>query len=175
MRSEQEMINLILDVAKRDDRIRVVLMNGSRCNPNVPRDIFQDYDIVYLVTEMDSFLADRSWIDVFGERIIMQMPEDMSMFPPDLGGNFSYLMLFTDGNRIDLTLEPLKGEGIYRIKDKLTIVLLDKDNRIQEIPVPTDEDYRVKPPSEAFFNDCWNGKLALKQTFLLVQANLESI
>ena len=27
-------------------------MNGSRANPNAPRDIFQDYDIVYVVEEL---------------------------------------------------------------------------------------------------------------------------
>ena len=36
MRSEQEMLDLILSIARRDDRIRVVIMNGSRANPNAP-------------------------------------------------------------------------------------------------------------------------------------------
>jgi hypothetical protein len=51
MRSEQEMLDLIVDTAKCDKRIRAAIMNGSRANPNAPRDIFQDFDIVYLVTE----------------------------------------------------------------------------------------------------------------------------
>ncbi|WP_431602538.1 aminoglycoside 6-adenylyltransferase [Ruminiclostridium papyrosolvens] len=34
MRTEQEMFDLILDVAKADERIRAVYMNGSRANPN---------------------------------------------------------------------------------------------------------------------------------------------
>ena len=44
MRSEHEMYNLILEVAKNDARIKAVYMNGSRTNENVPKDIFQDYD-----------------------------------------------------------------------------------------------------------------------------------
>ena len=32
MRSEKEMYDLILDIAKRDERIRAVYMNGSRAN-----------------------------------------------------------------------------------------------------------------------------------------------
>ena len=51
MRSEKEMIDLILDTARKDERIRAVYMNGSRTNPNAPKDLFQDYDIVYVVRE----------------------------------------------------------------------------------------------------------------------------
>ena len=47
MRSEQEMLELIVNTARHDDRIRAVIMNGSRANPNAPRDFFQDFDIVY--------------------------------------------------------------------------------------------------------------------------------
>jgi aminoglycoside 6-adenylyltransferase len=55
------MLDLILDFAWQDERVRVVAMNGSRANPNAPRDAFQDYDIVFVVTEMDSFLASDAW------------------------------------------------------------------------------------------------------------------
>ena len=47
MRTENEMYDLILGVAKSDVRIKAVYMNGSRTNEKVPKDIFQDYDIVY--------------------------------------------------------------------------------------------------------------------------------
>ena len=57
MRTEREMTALILGVAERDARVRAVFMNGSRANPNAPRDIFQDYDIVYVVEETASFRA----------------------------------------------------------------------------------------------------------------------
>ena len=46
MRSEEEMMNLILQVAKDDERVRAVYLNGSRTNPNAPKDRFQDYDVV---------------------------------------------------------------------------------------------------------------------------------
>ena len=50
MRSEQEMYDLILGIAKTDERIRAVYMNGSRANPNVNKDRYQDYDIVSVTT-----------------------------------------------------------------------------------------------------------------------------
>ena len=72
MRSTGEMMDLILSTAKEDDRIRAAVLEGSRTNPNVPADLFQDYDVLYIVTETESFQADRSWIDRFGERLYMQ-------------------------------------------------------------------------------------------------------
>ena len=66
MRSEKEMMELILSVARKDERIRAVYMNGSRTNPNVKKDIFQDYDIVYVVKENRPFYEDERWIDRFG-------------------------------------------------------------------------------------------------------------
>ena len=104
MRSKQEMMELILNVAKEDSRIRAAAMNGSRVNRNVPSDSFQDYDIVYLVSDMGSFINDPNWIDVFGDRIMMQTPENMTMFPPTLGGYYqnnkkppgSYILVRSD-------------------------------------------------------------------------------
>jgi aminoglycoside 6-adenylyltransferase len=156
MRSEAQMMDLILSFAKNDPRVRVVGMEGSRTNVNVPKDEFQDYDITYVVTDMESFKKDDKWLDYFGKRIIMQKPEAMSLFPPELGNWFSYLMLFEDGNRIDLTLVPIDELEQYISSDKLLMILLDKDKRIQEPIIPTDEDYHVKKPSPEFFDDCCN-------------------
>ena len=55
MRTEQQMLDLILETARCDERIRAVIMNGSRTNPNAPRDPFQDFDIVYIVTDGGPF------------------------------------------------------------------------------------------------------------------------
>lgn len=157
MRSEQEMLDLILGVARLDDRVRAVAMNGSRTNPRAPKDMFQDYDIVYLVTEMESYLRDHSWVDVFGERMIMQMPDAMAVAPGQSPRRrFAYLMQFMDGNRIDLTLVPIDQTAAYSKEDKLTVVLLDKDSCMPAMPFPTDEDYWVKAPSAKSFADCCN-------------------
>ena len=156
MRSEQEMYDLILAVAHSDERVRLVGLNGSRANPNAPRDRFQDFDVVFAVTDMAPFLADDGWLDVFGERVILQKPEAMTLYPPDLGGWFSYLMQFTDGNRIDLILLPLSDIPRYLCDDTQTVILLDKDGRTGTLPPPSDQKYHVKCPSAAEFDDCCN-------------------
>lgn len=157
MRSEQEMMNLLISFAKNDNRIRLVTLEGSRTNKNIPRDTFQDYDISYFVTDMDSFKNDDEWLNVFGKRLFMQKPEDMELFPPELGNWFSYLMLFKDNNRIDLTLIPINEVEDYFINsDGLVEVLLDKDGLVKGEVVANDRKYWIKKPTTREFDDCCN-------------------
>lgn len=77
MRDTKQMLELILRAAREDERIRAVLLQDSRADPDAEPDIFQDFDVVYLVDGIDSLRADPTWIDQFGTRIIMRKPEDM--------------------------------------------------------------------------------------------------
>lgn len=155
MRSEKEMLELILTVAKNDDNVRAVIMNGSRVNPHVKKDPFQDFDIVYFVTDVEPYKRNKAFTDQFGDLMIMQMPEDMADPPADKDGHYSYLMQFLDGNRIDLSFCPL--EHINRnISDSLTVVLMDKDGIIPKLPPPTDRDYLPQKPTAKSFDDCCN-------------------
>ncbi len=159
MRSEKEMMDLILGVAARDERIRAVYLNGSRANPKVPRDIFQDYDIVYAVTDTEGFIKDKSWLKLFGEVVVMQEPDNNVLFhdeSADFKVRYAYLMQFMDGNRIDLSLKNMESSIKECREEKLTIVLLDKDGLLPEINPPSDEDYHVKKPSGIQFDHCCN-------------------
>jgi aminoglycoside 6-adenylyltransferase len=155
MRSESEMLNLILDTARRDERVRAVIMNGSKINPNAPKDFFQDYDVVYVVTDKESFLADPGWIKVFGELMILQLPDEMSDPAPEGTDHYAYLMQFTDGNRIDLSLFPVSKLDQLE-DDSLTLTLLDKDGILPKFPPPNDSTYIPKPPTAKAFFDCTN-------------------
>ncbi|AXY10393.1 MULTISPECIES: aminoglycoside 6-adenylyltransferase [Bacillus] len=156
MRTEKEMLDLIINTAKEDERIRAVIMNGSRVNPHVKRDCFQDYDIIYVVKDIQSFTSNHNWIHRFGEIMIVQMPEEMSLVPPDGDGKFPYLMQFMDGNRIDLTLVPVELINNFVGQDSLSKLLLDKDNCIEEFPPASDKDYLIKKPTEKEFLGCCN-------------------
>jgi len=159
MRTEKEMYDLILDIAQKDERIRAVYMNGSRTNPIAPKDIFQDFDIVYVVTETASFIKDEKWINTFGDLLMIQEPDKNDKLvgiDMELDNSYGYLMLFTDGNRIDLHIETREAMIERYTKDKLTIPLLDKDNILPNIAAPTDMDYLVKRPTEPLFISCCN-------------------
>ena len=158
MRSSDEIKKLIIDRAVSDSRIRAVLLNGSRANLNVVPDKFQDFDVVYIVTEIESFISDHNWTNIFGEILVRQLPDEMELGKgPGAEDNvgFSYLMLLKDGNRIDLTLFPLEKLESSFSRDSLTIVWLDKDNVFSNVIKPSDQDYLIKSPTEnAFLESC---------------------
>jgi aminoglycoside 6-adenylyltransferase len=154
MRQEKEVFGRLLAFAERDARVRVVLLNGSRVNPNVEQDELRDYDVIYGVTDIASFAEDQSWIAAeFGELMIMQhnqAEEDGEAWE-------IFLMLFTDGVRIDLSFR--RADTVAEIEDSLTKVLLDKDGRMGEVAPPSDRSYvTVKPDKqevEKAFNEIW--------------------
>jgi aminoglycoside 6-adenylyltransferase len=79
----------------------------------------------------------------------------------DFNLSYAWLILFKDGNRIDLGIETIEKahENFTKCYDKLTIVLLDKDNILPNCPPPSDEDYWIKKPTEeqyyAYCNNFW--------------------
>jgi aminoglycoside 6-adenylyltransferase len=159
MRTENEMYNLILDIAHNDVRIKAVYMNGSRTNENVPKDIFQDYDIVYVVEDTLSFIDDKNWIQIFGEILYMQYPDENPYYPSDKKNSYGYLMQFADGIRIDLTVQSVNYARNHIQDDKLCRILLDKENILPKIETATDCKYWVKKPTKeqylATCNEFW--------------------
>ena len=159
MRTENEMYDLILGIAKSDVRIKAVYMNGSRTNENVPKDIFQDYDIVYVVEDTKSFIEDKDWINLFGEILYMQYPDENPNYPSDKENSYGYLMQFADGTRIDLTVQSVNHAVQHIQDDKLCRILLDKENILPKIEAATDCQYWVKKPTKeqylAVCNEFW--------------------
>lgn len=147
MRSKEEMLSLILSVAEKDPRVRAVAMNGSRVEPNATQDIFQDFDILYFVTEMESFFQDPTWIDVFGELMVMQLPDVIdNLVSPD--NHFAYLMQFQDGNRIDLSLIPLHQAHVLGGNYGRGIILLDKDGGAERYLTADPNEFIIKKPTK---------------------------
>lgn len=152
MRTPKEMLDLILDVAKEDENIRSVLLSGSRADPDCPADRYQDFDICYFVRDTGPYWNNMEWIESrFGRPSLVQRPESMDLIPPEGDGSFVYLMIFPDGNRIDLTItkDPYVDDG------EPAVLLLDKDGDFPKISVKKDFWY-VKRPSQKFFSDCCN-------------------
>ena len=152
MRTTEEMLELIIKVAKEDPDIRAVLMSGSRANKDCPVDRYQDFDIVYFVKDVQPYWDNMAWIEEkFGKPILVHKPDSLELIPPDDDGNYIYLMLFADGNRIDLqfTASPYVDDG------EPAVLLLDKDGTFPDIQVQEDFWY-VRKPSQKHFADCCN-------------------
>lgn len=149
MRTEQEMLDVILRLA-RDLQVQAVALSGSRTNPLAQQDDFQDYDIVYIVDNLDDLISDLVWLDQFGERIIEQHNI--------LGERHLYLMLFEDGNRIDLTLCPKEHIEEW-LNSEATFTVLKDEQALFEPYLPSSKRFWITPPSEDEFevscNEFW--------------------
>ena len=162
MRNEEEMFAQILSVARADERVRAVYLNGSRANPNVAKDMFRDYDVVYVVTTTEPYVKNPDWITAFGEVAIVQEPDRndaVNGMKMDFSRSFTWLALFRDGNRVDLHVETVEVMRESYGKDTLTVPLLDKDGVLPALPPASEEGYYIRKPREEVFhassNEFW--------------------
>jgi len=146
MRTETEMFDVILQTAK-VLQVDAVAMSGSRTNPKAPEDEFQDYDLVYVVDNLDNLTSDLAWLDQFGTRIIEQHNI--------LGNRSLYLMLFEDGNRIDLTLCP-KDHIIEWVDSEAGFTVLVDEKGLFESYSPSPERFWIHSASNSDFEKTCN-------------------
>ena len=146
MRTETEMFDVILQTAK-VLQVDAVAMSGSRTDTKASKDEFQDYDVVYVVENLDELITDLSWLDQFGKRIIEQ--------EVGLGHRRLYLMLFEDGNRIDLTLCP-KQQIQEWVDSEAGFTVLEDPEHLFEPYSPNIERYWTNPASQTDFEKACN-------------------
>lgn len=127
--------------------MNAVAISGSRTEDRAPKDEFQDYDVVYLVENFEELISDLSWLDQFGKRIIVQ--------EVTLGHRRLYLMLFEDGNRIDLTLCP-KDHMQEWVDSEAGFTVLEDKKGIFETYSPSPERFWIHPASEMDFEKSCN-------------------
>ena len=146
MRTETEILNLLLQVAK-TLKVEAVALSGSRAEGQAPKDEFQDYDVVYVVDDLDTLTSDLAWLDQFGTRIIEQHNI--------LGNRRLYLMLFEDGNRIDLTL--CSKDHIQEWVESEADFTVQEDPKGLFVPhSPSPERFWTSPASETDFEKTCN-------------------
>ena len=145
-RSEAQMLRLILQVAE-NIQVEAVAMSGSRTNPKAPKDEFQDYDVVYVVDDLDTLTSNLAWLDQFGARIIEQHNI--------LGNRRLYLMLFEDGNRIDLTLCPKEYIKEW-VESEADFTVLEDPKGLFSPYSPNTQRYWTNPASQTDFEKACN-------------------
>ena len=149
MSTDTEMMNLILQIAE-SLQVEAVALSGSRANPRAPKDEFQDYDVVYIVDDLEDLISDLSWLDQYGNRLIEQHTR--------LGHRRLYLMLFEDGNRIDLTLCPKEYIQEW-VDSEANFEVIKDDKGLFEAYQPNSKRYWTAPPTEeefaATYNEFW--------------------
>lgn len=145
-RSQEQMLRLISQTAK-SLQVDAVALSGSRTNDHTPKDEFQDYDVVYLVDNLENLISDLSWLDQFGKRMIEQHNV--------LDHRHLYLMLFEDGNRIDLTLCP-KDHIQEWVDSEAGFTVLEDKKGLFEPYFPSPQRYWTSPASAIEFDKACN-------------------
>jgi len=146
IRTDQEMLDLIIQIAKKL-QVDAVALSGSRTNQKIQIDEFQDYDVVYIVDDLDYLTSDLSWLTQFGERIIEQHNV--------LDHRHLYLMLFKDGNRIDLTLCPKEYIQEWVDSEAGFTVLVDEEGLFESYS-PSPQRFWISPASKTDFEKTCN-------------------
>lgn len=155
MRTEEEIINFLIEFSKVDENIRATLLTSSRANQNAVTDFLSDYDIELYVRKIEVVKKNDDWLNPFG-KIISRWP-----FQPKSTFNDNWitrLILFADGVRIDFQITDKINEKLDNI-DYGHRILIDKDNILADLPKPSYAKYNIKKPSreefESLVNEFW--------------------
>ena len=150
-----DFFNKILNIAKTNNNVRLVEMNGSRANPNIELDQYQDFDIVFYVADYEAFLRDQSWMKDLGDVFLSQTTLDQRDTDNPENGSFIYMLQFRDGTRLDLSIVDVGKIKDNFKQDSLSMILLDKDG--YNLSDRHDEsDYYVKKITKEEYHYCTN-------------------
>lgn len=149
MRTEGEIFHHVQEYVKQDDRVRMLLLNGSRVNSKVLTDKFSDYDFMLLVDNPIEFWQNKRWVQVFGEVIISR---SCNWSQQDRERYF-FLTIYKDYVRIDIQIFNITQLNYCIKKSSLTKVIIDKDNLAPELDPPSDKSHYVKQPTNEEFQE----------------------
>jgi aminoglycoside 6-adenylyltransferase len=162
---EQAIIQRLVQWGQQQPLVRAMLLTSSRTNPAAPVDVLSDYDLIVVVTDIQLYLADESWLEAFGDPLVVYRDPVRHLYRCEV---FTRVTHYQDGTKIDYSIWPaeLLAQIIAqpRLPDFLDIgyrVLLDKDHLADALPPPTYTAYIPAPPTAAayrkviddFFND----------------------
>jgi aminoglycoside 6-adenylyltransferase len=149
-----DFLSKIRSFAEADENIRLVLLNGSRANPNHAADAYSDYDIIYGVGSFEKYARLPDWAGYFGTVLIHQDNE------LEKGGVRYpiYLLQFDSGARLDVSFFPMEAIAAV-FDDSLTVALLDKDGAAPPNIEASEASYITREPSAeeyaAAVNEFW--------------------
>ncbi|HEX6271089.1 MAG TPA: aminoglycoside 6-adenylyltransferase [Anaerolineales bacterium] len=175
-----DIIRRLIQWAERRNSVRAMLLTSTRAIPNALVDVFSDYDAVLAVEDSHPFFEDRSWLEDFGEVLVVYW--DPIHLEPDYGiEKVANVTQYADGLKIDFTLWPVElmrrivqAPALPAELDAGYSVLIDKDGLTEGMQPPTYAAYIPKPPTnevyqktiEDFFSDApyvakclWRGEL----------------
>ena len=149
----RDIIPTLIQWATARSTIRAALLTSTRAIPDASIDALSDYDVILIVQDIHPYVADRTWLNDFGDVLIVYWDpiHPDSVFGIEQCGNVTQ---YADGLKIDFTLWsvallqqivaapvlPAELDAGYR-------VLVDKDRLTAPMRLPTFTAYVPVPPS----------------------------
>jgi aminoglycoside 6-adenylyltransferase len=150
---EADVLAYCMAWAKTQDAVRALIMTSSRTAPQGKIDLFSDYDLILILTDITPFHQSRDWLAAFGTVLALFRDPIMQDGAFEHSG---YVVQFEEGLRIDFTLMPVglleRIVGEPQLPDEFDAgyrVLLDKDGLTARLKPPTYQAYIPQPPDES--------------------------
>lgn len=150
-----QVIHQLVRWAEKEVSVRAMMLTSTRANPDAPLDLFSDYDVILVVTDIRPFFEDRNWLEDFGRVLVVYRDPIQPLYGV---GKFAYITQYEDGIKIDFTLWPVELlEQVVKdrkLPDDLDVgyaVLLDKDHLTEGLKAPTYTAHIPTPPTQAAY------------------------
>jgi aminoglycoside 6-adenylyltransferase len=163
---EQDTIRRFVEWGEARPSVRAMILTSSRAVPNAPVDVFTDYDLILVLTDVLPYFEDRGWLGDFGPVLVVHRDP---LKDENGAAQAGYITQYENGLKIDFTLwhiERLRTiAAASDLPDEFDAgyrVILDKDGLTADLKPPTYKAFIPKPPSQAeydamiesFFLDC---------------------
>ena len=157
MRSDSENRAQIVRWGAQHDSVRAMLLTSTRAIPNAKPDIFSDYDVILVLTDIHPFAEDRDWLEDFGHVLTLYCDPILRDGDFERSGN---VVQFEDGLKIDFTLWPIglmqRIVSEPQLPNELDAgyqLLLDKDHLTDGLKPPTYKAYIPTPPTQRAYRE----------------------
>jgi aminoglycoside 6-adenylyltransferase len=134
--------------------VRALILESSRAAPNAPLDKLSDFDLLVVVSELEAFEKESSWLGWYDTPLVRLSQERELMGLRTL----NRLVLYEDGTKVDHIVWPIerlllevRAEQLADMLDVGYRVLLDKDSLTSGLQVPTYRAHIPSRPTEAEF------------------------
>lgn len=135
--------------------VRAMILTSTRSYSSETLDIFSDFDVILILTDIQPYFSDRAWLNDFGPLLVMYRD------PLRLENGFersTLVVQYENGLKIDFTLWPVgmleAVVAMPQLPDEFDAgyrILLDKDGLTDGLKPPTFQSYIPKPPTEAAY------------------------
>jgi aminoglycoside 6-adenylyltransferase len=149
---EQEVVDQLVEWGTAHPWIRAMILTSSRARPDGSVDPLSDYDLILVVSHVESFAFDDAWLSEYGRPMVHWGDQG------EMHGLSTYFrgVVYQNYIKIDYSLWPVELlshiEASALLPDQLDVgyrVLLDKDQRMAGWKPPSYQAHIPSRPTEA--------------------------